>query len=399
MSASLSPIGESVYAPMFRITTQSGAEAPPHVLRDVREVVFEDSEDGFEELPYFEFTLADWDPILRAPKYSSPREASGAPRRDGANAEIFAFEPGQSLSLSLGYYDTGQAVPKLKGVIASLMPSFPAGGTPQMKVRVLSDLFRLLRRPAAASREFENQTDTAIARALAEGLGLRLEAPAGQEAAEEVRAFVMLGEEPPLRYLLRQAKLCGYMLDMRPAARGGAAENVLYFGPADQAAFTTWDLTWGETLERFDIALRLKDQVGRVTVKGTNPSLSGAARNLEATASLADLQLSGPERKLLDLLTEDLSAAETVESHPDVGTQAEAEALAQGLLRARLNGMVTAEGETVGLPAMRAGDKLRVEGIGPRWSGIWAISKTTHRVDSSGYRTSFSARLDMGRLR
>jgi uncharacterized protein len=74
-------------------------------------------------------------------------------------------------------------------------------------------------------------------------------------------------------------------------------------------------------------------------------------------------------------------------------TQAEADAKALGILRDRVKDMVTAEGGTIGFAQLRAGGTVAITGIGPRYSGLWVLTKTTHRIDSSGYRTTFSARL------
>jgi phage protein D len=58
--------------------------------------------------------------------------------------------------------------------------------------------------------------------------------------------------------------------------------------------------------------------------------------------------------------------------------------------------MVTAEGRTIGFPELRAGRVIEVTGIGPRYSGRWVLTKTTHKLDSTGYKTEFACRLEGG---
>ena len=51
---------------------------------------------------------------------------------------------------------------------------------------------------------------------------------------------------------------------------------------------------------------------------------------------------------------------------------------------------------TVGLPDLRAGKRVRVVGLGKRFSGLYFVTKTTHTIDDSGYQTQFTARREAG---
>lgn len=384
----------SFFAPRFVIRVD-GREVDHHTVRDILDVTFEDSLDA---LDYFEFTLHDWDAVRNQPKYSSPYDEAGQPRRDG-DKEVPAFEPGMMAELQLGYYGPEDPVTKLLGVIVSVAPSFPESGIPQMKVRVLSDFFKM--QNAQVTRDFQDMTDTAIAQALAGDLGMGVATPAGQSAGETANEFLMLNNEYPIWFLIRRARLLGYDIAVIPApdpslgltvTGGGPGEAVLYFGPSDSQS-PTWALAWGKTLARFDIALRIKDQVGKVVLRATNPALSGAARDIEAEAVLSDLDLDFPDPKMLDLVTGALAETQEVVVDEPVQNQAEADAKARGMLRERVKDMVTAEGATIGFPHLRAGNTVEITGIGPRYSGLWVLTKTTHRIDSAGYATRFSARL------
>ena len=65
---------------------------------------------------------------------------------------------------------------------------------------------------------------------------------------------------------------------------------------------------------------------------------------------------------------------------------------ASGVLTERLNQLVEATGTTVGLPDLRAGKNVNIIGLGARFSGRYFVTKTTHTLDSNGYRTKFTAR-------
>ena len=54
--------------------------------------------------------------------------------------------------------------------------------------------------------------------------------------------------------------------------------------------------------------------------------------------------------------------------------------------------MVTVNGTTVGLPDLRAGSKLQIDGVGARLGGQYFVTETTHGFSDSGYTTRFKAR-------
>ncbi len=388
--------GRSFYAPRFVIEVD-GQELSPYGSRDVLDVTYQDS---LTDLEYFEFTLNDWDPVRNAPKYSSPYDESGSPVIDGAGQVIPPLEPGMTASLSLGYYGPEEVVPKLTGTIVSVTPSFPETGMPVMKVRVLSDLFQL--QQTQITREFIDQTDTAIAQALADDLGMGVATTAGQAAGETPSEFLTLNNEYPINFLMRRARLLGYdvMIQQKVdpslgwTVTGESSDGkVLFFGPSDPDQ-SVYALAWGKTLSSFDIAVRTKEQVGKVTVKATNPALPDGQQEIEAVATLADLDLDYPDSQMLDTLTVALENSEEVVVDEPVQSQAEADTKALGILRERVKDMVTADGGTVGFPDLRAGRVIEVTGIGPRFSGRWILSKTTHKLDSTGYTTKFSCRLE-----
>ena len=54
--------------------------------------------------------------------------------------------------------------------------------------------------------------------------------------------------------------------------------------------------------------------------------------------------------------------------------------------------MVTATITCPGLPGIRTGTMVEIDDVGSRFSGPYFVTSTTHTIDDSGYRTSFTAR-------
>ncbi len=58
-------------------------------------------------------------------------------------------------------------------------------------------------------------------------------------------------------------------------------------------------------------------------------------------------------------------------------------------LREKLNNRLTGSGSAIGDPRIRAGAVIRLEGLGPDFSGDYRVKSATHSLDGGGYKTSF----------
>ena len=61
----------------------------------------------------------------------------------------------------------------------------------------------------------------------------------------------------------------------------------------------------------------------------------------------------------------------------------------------RLNKRLTASGTVIGDPTIRAGNVLRIEGVGEEFGGLYRATGVTHTLDGGGFRTRFEARKEI----
>jgi len=61
----------------------------------------------------------------------------------------------------------------------------------------------------------------------------------------------------------------------------------------------------------------------------------------------------------------------------------------------KLNRRLTATGSVLGEPLMRAGNVLRIEGVGEEFGGLYRVTSLTHTLDSGGFRTQFGLRKEI----
>jgi phage protein D len=147
----------------------------------------------------------------------------------------------------------------------------------------------------------------------------------------------------------------------------------------------------GTSLVSFAPSLTLAKQVSKVTVRSWHPK---EGRLIEKTADRSKIaaQSSGGKNagQVLDEALgepkEEVITAEQVLSDED------AERLAESVLLRSSYAFVTGQGQTVGLPGLRAGVNIELAGLGKRFDGTYYVTESTHRIDGSGYTTSFSVR-------
>lgn len=379
--------GQDFYAPQFEIKLL-GQRLSQAVMRDVLEVSYRDS---LDKLDSFEFTLHDWDPVKRVPKYSSPYNTGGQSETMANGEAVPNLDPGAKVELRMGYYGAAGLRLMMTGQIVSLSPSFPSSGTPTLRVRALSLLYTLQR--AQTVQPFENKTDCEIAEAIAGDLDIDIEIPAGQSAQEQPHEYIIVNNEYPIIFLLGRARRLGY--DLYVKVPEGDGDPVLFFGKTP-ISDVTYELTWGKSLVQFTPTLKTKGQIAKVVVRGWNPRAQGNDRVITGEATWDDLdpRPDMPDHELLSRI--DSALAETYEAVVDnpPQTQQQADEMARGILADKVKDLVTGRGSTVGLPDLRAGRTVVINGLGLRYSGKYLITETTHKIGAQGYTTEFTARME-----
>jgi phage protein D len=149
------------------------------------------------------------------------------------------------------------------------------------------------------------------------------------------------------------------------------------------------EFTYGQTLRSFQPTLTLSRQVSEVTVRGwDNRNKTG----IVATATSADLPGAGQGDSGPAAAERSLGGRSEVIVDAPVMTEQEARELAISLLRERAYEFITGNGEIIGLPDMRPGDNVLLEGLGERFSGSYYVRNVEHVINSSGYTTRFECR-------
>jgi phage protein D len=277
------------------------------------------------------------------------------------------FREGSQVAIALGYVDDAPTM--IDGLITSVRAQYPDGGAPTLVVSGYSQLYAL--QGQARNRPFQLVTDQQIVEQIATAARLELLAA----PTPVLYQCILQSDETDLQFVIRLAQ----RIDYEVASVG----RTLIFRPHGADQPSAYTLAWGHPtldidlyggavpLRRIDATLDISQQVSAVTVCGTD-AVSGAQVMARAGAP------GEPDTPPLVIF------------NPPAGSAAEAAALAQAAFNQRRRRLVTLSGGTIGLPSLRAGQIVEVQGVG-RFSGRYYLTETTHTLGDAGYETSFRA--------
>jgi uncharacterized protein len=393
-------LDEPFYVPAFQVSlvgsgSSGGEPLPGDVIRDAIDVTFQDSIDRIDT---FHLTLNNWDADKLQPQFLGSPDASW----------LKFVRPGNNIQLLMGYQGrTSDLRLMTTGPITSLEVEFPEAGVPRMTVGGSSALenFRKKQYTWRWPQQGTGVTESQVAQDLGAhqpdapqgrpGLGFPVQINAQAAAQEAPVDVIMMNNEYPIVFLMQLARRKGYDLflsrdpePMPSSLQGTSAApsdpGYLYFGPSRFVSDTSYLLEWGKTLVSFKPTISLSRQVNQVTVTGWDRR---AQQPIRGVATVDQMTVNQDLAPFVDAL-----GHQEVVSDVPVQTQAEANLKAKDYLNAQLQEMAVATGVTVGLPDLRAGRAVQIQGVDPLLDGRWFIKETTHTINDSGYRTTFTAR-------
>lgn len=161
--------------------------------------------------------------------------------------------------------------------------------------------------------------------------------------------------------------------------------NYLYFRKPLSERNPVVTLEYGENLHTFSIDADITKQVSGVVVRSWN--------HLENTV------IEGKATKINKLGTNSKTGVDIMNSlgkdhieyvNANVESIEEAKSRAEAILNNYGMLLLRAEGECVGIPEIRAGRYMQINGVGQKYSQLYYITSANHFITESGYITSFT---------
>jgi phage protein D len=389
------------YVPQFEVKIQ-GVGLPHDVLRDVIQINYHDN---IKEIDGFEITVNNWDSLTRQFKYVGAETQADLDGSTADSERYRLFDPcNKQVEVWMGY--AGDLRLMLKGSFTTLEPSFNAGA-PTLNVRGLNALHQLRRKQYSTT--WNDKRDSEIARNIAtltdstmgsnaKRFPMPLVIDSNAQGREEAIPYVAQSNQYDIDFLLARALRLGYVVYIREgdpsASDTDQQQQHVYFGPSDGRGPGTRDVTfrlrWGASLTEFKPTLTTARQVRSVTVNGWDRTRKKAI-TVKASLSDRDLNVNTDMHKLIGAC----DPREEIVVDKPVHTEREAKQIAQAILKDRVKEIVKASATCVGLPDLRAGRKVVIEGLGERFNGSYFVTDSTHTINDSGYITKFNARREV----
>lgn len=266
---------------------------------------------------------------------------------------------GMPLLVQLGYGDTLR--PMFFGRIASVQPNFPASGGPTLEVRATDIAHEMTK--GTRSRSWDQTTLSAVVADVVSGYPFK-GVSIGLSPTVDLRLNTVVQHETSDYAFLSET------LSDRYGFEFFATNGVFNLREPNPLAAPVATLEYGTSLQSFRPSQEDANQtVGTVTVRGWDPKTKS-----EITAT-AGVPRGGDEN-------DDRRAS--VDSRQEAQRIADAAAYEQAPTKG-------GTAETIGLPEIREGVAVVLTGLGVAFSGPYYVESTTHRVDDSGYTTTFEA--------
>lgn len=318
-----------------------------------------------------------------------------------------AFDLDNTLSLKVGYAP-GQREHMFFGEVTGVQADFPATGVPTVTL-VAHDFMRRLTQ-GTLSRGFSILPDFVLAAIVsAENLLLPMIDPVviAASSATAVLNAIFKGSgrkqrgQTDLDLLKEIADQydADFWVGDPPFAADGLRGRTLYLS---RVVFKEYEprltLTWGESLIAFTPRVSTVGQVAGIAVRFTLPLIpisfvivvawdfdreSLSVSIFPGAGAVRMSNIGGGVMTIID---------KTVNNPADIANSA---LMITRLLRKKINNRLTGSGSAVGDPRIRAGAVVRMDGMGPSFSGVYRVTSAVHTIDSGGYRTDFKVRREL----
>jgi uncharacterized protein involved in type VI secretion and phage assembly len=286
-----------------------------------------------------------------------------------------ALEIGKTVKISVQTVATQGAVTLIQGEITALEPVFNASASTVMCIRGYDKSHRL--HLGRKSRTFLKQKDSDFASTIAGECGLTPQV----ETTTTVHEYVIQYNQTNMEFLLSRADKIGYKVYVED-------EKLCFVKNTSLPATSSIALQYAEDLISFEPRWTTSHQANQVTVKGWDVQKKQA---IVQTISKNDgMKQGGLTTAPGGIVSAKFHTSNEILVNQVIASADEAKDIAEGRINDFGLQFVQAEGECLGNPAVQAGKKIKIEGVGSRFSGFYLVTSSLHVYNPSGYITHFS---------
>ena len=299
-----------------------------------------------------------------------------AEKLDNLDSDYLA-QMGRDLEILAATHRPGSASDEgviFKGTVTAIQGSFAANHEPRLVVRAYSAAYAL--QLGTRFRAFVNVTDGDIARKVISDAGLEAQV----DSTSVLHKHVFQPNISDWEFLQQRARAIGYVVV-------GKGKKVKFVKPVTLEGAAE-ELEYNTTLIDLDITLTAAGQATEVEANGWNPQEKKAvsARSNNSTWKTTTLESGAPTKALNGIRAGNAKRLTTL-GH---ALQNEAEGVAKAEYDRGATQFAHARGTCSGNPGINAGTRVKLVGIGTRFSGEYTVTRARHVLNNKdGYTTEF----------
>lgn len=278
------------------------------------------------------------------------------------------FTPGKYIEIKMGYAEQIESV--FYGVITSI-EVYIRSEESIVTIKGMDCSFLMMR--GVYSNTWNEMKYSDVVQAISGKYGMGVEI----DSTSEKMMTITQDNESDFLFLKRLASLNNFDFFI--------VGKKIYFRKALKDKKSVVTLTIGKNLHRFNIDIDILSQVSQVVVRGwdglENKVIEGKSSTIE--------KLGKNPKTGLDIM-KSLGKNYVEYVHTNVDSVEEANVLAAAIHNRYAMELIKGEGETVGIPELRAGRYIELAGVGKKLSQLYYLTSVTHTIDDSGYLTTFT---------
>jgi phage protein D len=356
----LSPaaIDVSRYAPGFNVVI-NGEELEAEVSKIISNLTIEQE---INKCNNFRFTVQD---ELKGGKFK------------WLGHDLFKF--GNEILIKMGYSNNKRKM--LEGKIQKISANFFQGLAPTFTVEGMDSAYKFLMEKSD-SETFREKKNSDIVKVIAEEAHLK---PKIDDTEQVYPIKRKKGGETYFEFIGRLAKESNnfefYISDGK----------LFFIKPkTEKEEDPVLTLRWAHELISFQPTLNTSEPFTEVIVRSWDRT---GKKTIEASAKAGEEEKQESGKKTSSQIAREIygDVVKVITEKP-VRSVEEAKEVALAELKEASDNFMKGQGETIGVPEITPGALIEIEGLGEWFSGTYYVEKTTHTIDSSGYRTSFNVR-------
>jgi phage protein D len=286
------------------------------------------------------------------------------------------IEVGGEVEIKMGYGSSLQTF--VMGEITGVEPTFFSQETPTIKVKG-KDLSYDYIKKKSQEKTFVNMAYSDIVQDIAKKAGLNAKV---DKTAKYKGSICKKNDQSYFSFIEELAKKAGgfeFRID----------EKTLYFVKPGAEKKELLTLELGKDIISFSPSVSTDKIYSEIEVRAHNLQDPSKPIVGKAKAGSERKQESG-RQTASQIAKKNSKAAKKVITDIQVNSVKEANDYAKAEMEKASSSLVTGTVSCIGIPQIRTGVCIYLDKMGERFSGKYYVNGTTHNIDSSGYKTSFS---------